>query len=49
MALSVVGMLFAAVGWLSPVMGAITQELIDVLAIANALRAAVAPAAISDY
>lgn len=49
MGLSVVGMSFAAAGALSPVMGAIAQEVIDVLAIANALRAAVAPKAISDY
>ena len=37
-ALSVVGMALAVVGLLPPVAGAIGQELIDVLAIANALR-----------
>jgi heavy metal translocating P-type ATPase len=48
MALSVVGMLFAAAGHLSPVAGAISQELIDVLAVLNALRAALPPRVISD-
>lgn len=38
MALSVIGMGFAAMGFISPVMGAILQEVIDVLAIINALR-----------
>jgi heavy metal translocating P-type ATPase len=49
MALSVVGMGFAGFGLLSPVAGAITQELIDVLAVLNALRAAVPPKTLSDY
>ena len=49
MLLSVIGMLFAAAGYLPPVAGAITQELIDVAAVANALRAAWAPIALSDY
>jgi len=43
MALSVVGMLVAAAGWLSPVQGAIGQEVIDVVAVFNALRASVPP------
>lgn len=38
MVLSLVGMGFAASGWISPVMGAILQEIIDVFAILNALR-----------
>lgn len=38
MLLSLVGMGLAAVGWLTPVQGAIAQEAIDVLAIVNALR-----------
>lgn len=38
MALSVIGMIFAATGNLSPVAGAIAQEFIDVLAILWALR-----------
>lgn len=40
MSLSVVGMIFAAAGLLPPVDGAIAQELIDLLAVLNALRAA---------
>lgn len=38
MALSVIGMGFAAAGFITPVVGAVLQELIDVLAIANSLR-----------
>jgi heavy metal translocating P-type ATPase len=49
MALSAVGMLFAAAGYLPPVAGAITQEIIDVLAVVNALRVAVAPGPLIDY
>ena len=48
MALSIAGMLFAATGNLSPVNGAISQEVIDVLAVLNALRAAWPPKVISD-
>jgi len=48
MLLSMVGMAFAATGHLSPVSGAISQEVIDVLAVLNALRAALPPRAISD-
>ena len=48
MALSVIGMVFAATGHLSPVSGAITQEVIDVLAVLNALRAAFPPSVIHD-
>ena len=47
-ALSVIGMVFAATGNLSPVSGAIAQEVIDVLAVLNALRAALPPKVISD-
>jgi heavy metal translocating P-type ATPase len=39
MALSGVAMVFAAVGWLPPIAGALTQEAIDVAVILNALRA----------
>jgi P-type E1-E2 ATPase len=49
MALSVVGMLFAAAGHLPPVAGAITQEIIDVFAVVNALRVAVKPKVLTDY
>jgi heavy metal translocating P-type ATPase len=39
MTLSAVAMGFAAIGWLPPVAGAVTQEAIDVAVILNALRA----------
>jgi heavy metal translocating P-type ATPase len=39
MALSALAMGFAAIGWLPPVAGALTQEAIDVAVILNALRA----------
>ena len=48
MALSVIGMGFAATGHLDPVSGAITQEIIDVMAVLNALRAAFPPKVIHD-
>jgi heavy metal translocating P-type ATPase len=48
MTLSVIGMIFAATGHLTPVSGAIAQEVIDVLAVLNALRAAFPPRVISD-
>lgn len=47
--LSIIGMAFAAYGYVSPVFGAIIQELIDVLAILNALRAAIPPKTLSDF
>jgi P-type E1-E2 ATPase len=49
MVLSVFGMLAAAGGYLPPVAGAVTQELIDVLAVLNALRAALTPKVLRDY
>jgi heavy metal translocating P-type ATPase len=49
MALSLVGMAFAAAGYLPPVAGAVAQELIDVAAVANALRAALPSRALTDY
>ncbi len=49
MALSVFGMGFASVGFLTPVAGAVCQEIIDVLAILNALRAAMRPKELTDY
>ena len=48
MILSLAGMMFAATGHLNPVAGAICQEIIDVLAVLNALRAAFPPKVISD-
>jgi heavy metal translocating P-type ATPase len=49
MALSVGGMCLAAAGWLPPVQGAIAQEVIDVLAVLNALRAAWPPRQLTDF
>jgi heavy metal translocating P-type ATPase len=49
MAASVIGMLFAAFGFLPPVAGAIAQEVIDVAAVANALRVAVRPTSLTDF
>ncbi|MEP6591723.1 MAG: HAD-IC family P-type ATPase, partial [Gemmatimonadota bacterium] len=49
MGLSVIGMCVAAAGYLPPVAGAITQEVIDVLAVLNALRASMPPRLLSDY
>jgi heavy metal translocating P-type ATPase len=49
MALSLLGMLFAAAGYLPPVAGAIAQEIIDVAAVVNALRVAIPPRRLSDY
>jgi heavy metal translocating P-type ATPase len=49
MALSIVGMLIAFGGWLPPVSGAVFQEIIDLAAVLNALRAAVPGGALSDY
>ena len=49
MALSVIGMLVAAAGYLPPVAGAITQEVIDVVVVVNALRVAIPPKTLTDY
>ncbi len=49
MGLSLIGMCIAAAGYLPPVAGAITQEVIDVLAVLNALRASMTPRMLSDY
>ncbi|MBR9800852.1 heavy metal translocating P-type ATPase, partial [bacterium] len=49
MLLSLVGMIAAAIGYLPPVAGAITQEVIDVAAVFNALRAAWPPKQLEDY
>lgn len=49
MALSIIGMIVAGLGYLTPVAGAIAQEIIDVLAVLNALRAALPPKNLSDY
>lgn len=49
MALSLLGMFIAAFGALTPVMGAISQEVIDVFAVLNALRVAILPSKLSDF
>jgi heavy metal translocating P-type ATPase len=49
MALSGIGMLVAVAGYLPPVVGAITQEIIDVLAVLNALRVAFPHGDLTDF
>jgi heavy metal translocating P-type ATPase len=49
MAMSLVGMIVAAAGYLPPVAGAITQEVIDLLAVSNALRVTIRPSALTDF
>ncbi|MEZ6058956.1 MAG: heavy metal translocating P-type ATPase [Planctomycetaceae bacterium] len=49
MAISIVAMFIAAAGYLPPVAGAVTQEIIDVLAVVNALRVALPPRSLTDY
>jgi len=49
MAASLIGMAFAAAGYLSPTVGALVQEAIDVVAVLNALRVAWNPGSLSDY
>jgi len=49
MALSIAGMLVASLGYLPPVAGAVTQEIIDVAVILNALRAAARPKSLIDF
>jgi heavy metal translocating P-type ATPase len=49
MAFSIAGMVLAALGYLPPVAGAIGQEIIDVVAVLNALRAAWSPGELTDY
>ena len=49
MVLSIIGMFVAFGGWLPPVGGAVFQEVIDLVAVLNALRAAVPGGELSDY
>ena len=49
MALSAVGMLVAAAGYLTPVPGAVAQEVIDLLAVLNALRVALPTSKLTDF
>lgn len=49
MALSIIGMLFAAMGHLDPIAGAVTQEVIDLGAILNATRVSFYDRRLSDF
>lgn len=49
MAVSVIGMGFAALGYLPPVEGAILQELIDLAAVLNAVRVALPSEKLTDF
>jgi heavy metal translocating P-type ATPase len=49
MAVSLLAMFVAAAGYLPPVAGALLQELIDIVAVLNALRASFPPATLTDY
>jgi cation transport ATPase len=47
--LSVAGMFLALLGMLPPLAGAISQEVIDLAAVLNALRIALPPGQMSDF
>ena len=49
MAVSLIGMAFAAAGFLPPAAGAMVQEAIDLVAVANALRVSWRPGSLTDY
>jgi 3-deoxy-D-manno-octulosonate 8-phosphate phosphatase KdsC-like HAD superfamily phosphatase len=49
MALSAIGMGFAAFGWLPPISGAVAQEVIDLLAVLNAVRVALPGGPLRDF
>jgi P-type E1-E2 ATPase len=49
MAASMIGMLVAAAGYLPPVEGAIAQEIIDILAVLNAVRVALPTRELEDF
>jgi cation transport ATPase len=49
MALSLIGMIAAALGYLPPVEGAVAQEFIDLAAVLNALRVAIPPTEKTDF
>jgi heavy metal translocating P-type ATPase len=49
MVLSIAGMLLAATGWLSPIVGAVAQEAIDVAALVNALRVSFYRRRLADF
>jgi len=49
MALSAIGMIAAAMGYLPPVAGAVTQELIDLAAVLNAVRVSLPSKDLTDF
>ena len=49
MALSILGMVAAAFGFLPPIGGAIAQEVIDLAAVLNAVRVAIPPKVLTDF
>jgi len=49
MALSIIGMVAAAFGFLPPIAGAITQEIIDLAAVLNAVRVAMPARSLTDF
>lgn len=49
MGLSILGMFLAAAGFLPPVSGAVAQEIIDLLAVLNALRMSLPPGGLTDF
>ncbi len=49
MALSIIGMLAAAVGYVPPIGGAIAQEIIDLAAVLNAVRVALRTHSLTDF
>jgi P-type E1-E2 ATPase len=49
MGLSVIGMAAASLGWITPIQGAIAQEVIDLLSILNSLRMILPAGPLSDF
>lgn len=49
MALSIIGMIAAALGYLPPIGGAIAQEVIDLAAVLNAVRVAIPSKSLTDF
>jgi cation transport ATPase len=49
MALSILGMFAAAFGYLPPIGGAIAQEIIDLIAVLNAVRVALPTRSLTDF
>jgi cation transport ATPase len=49
MALSILGMFAAGFGYLPPIGGAITQEIIDLAAVLNAVRVALPMHSLTDF